>query len=90
VIKKLIDVIPYWMAHALVALGIAIVLWLPLGLVTGLTTGIAFYVVREIAQWEANKKFDWPGLLAPLVVNGGVMLFYLWVAPMFAFPMWSI
>jgi hypothetical protein len=65
--KALIDKVPYWVAHALVALAIAAVLWWPFGLVAGLCAGVAFYAGREHAQWEIYKFFDWKGLLSPLV-----------------------
>jgi lauroyl/myristoyl acyltransferase len=76
-IQKLIDFVPYWIAHALVALAIALTLWLPLGLVAGLAAGIAFYAGREHAQWEIYKTFDWKGLAAPLAVNGVLLAAYL-------------
>jgi hypothetical protein len=58
---------PYWINHALIALGIAALLWWPFGITAGLCAGIAFYAGREIAQWEIYKTFDWKGLVAPLV-----------------------
>lgn len=58
----------YYICHAAFALLIAGIAWWPLGLPTGLALGAMFYVSREIAQWEDKGTFDWPGLLAPLMV----------------------
>jgi hypothetical protein len=57
----------YYLCHAVVALLIAVALWPFLGLVAGLAAGAAFYVGREFTQWEGGLKFDWKGLLAPLL-----------------------
>lgn len=56
----------YYVCHTLVALTIAAALWWPIGLPMGLASGAAFYVGREIAQWESGLPFDWKGLAAPL------------------------
>jgi hypothetical protein len=77
VISKIIDATPYWAAHALVALGIALVLWWPLGLAAGLASGVAFYAGREFTQWESGLPFDWKGMLAPLIVNSVILAAYL-------------
>lgn len=58
----------YWMCHAVFALLIAVLLWPLIGLDAGLAAGAFFYVGREYTQWESGLPFDWPGLLAPLVV----------------------
>jgi phosphatidylserine synthase len=64
--KALIDKVPYWVAHAFLALAIAAALWWPFGLVAGLCAGVAFYAGREHAQWESGLPFDWKGMAAPL------------------------
>jgi hypothetical protein len=65
------------------ALFIAAVLWWPLGLNAGLTAGAFFYVGREVAQWEEGggpgKPFDWPGLLAPIILCAAVYVVSLFV-----------
>lgn len=67
----------YWMCHAVFALVIAVALWPALGLAAGLTAGAFFYIGREFTQWEqgggAGLPFDWPGLLAPVVVCSAVL-----------------
>lgn len=60
--------LPYYLCHAVIALGIATVLWPVLGLKAGLAAGAAFYVGREFTQWEGGSPFDWQGLAAPLIV----------------------
>lgn len=60
----------YYVCHALVALAIALVLWLPFGLHAGLAAGGAFYAGREYTQWESGLPFDWKGAAAPI----GLML----------------
>lgn len=57
----------YYLCHAVVALLIAAALWPFIGLVAGLAAGAAFYAGREFTQWESGLKFDWRGLLAPLL-----------------------
>ena len=58
--------LPYYFCHAVIALGIAAVLWPVLGLKAGLAAGAAFYAGREFTQWEGGSPFDWKGLAAPL------------------------
>jgi hypothetical protein len=62
----------YYICHAVFALAIAVLLWPFLGLSAGLSAGAAFYVGREYTQWEqgggAGLPFDWPGLLAPVLI----------------------
>ena len=57
----------HYLCHALIALAIGVVLWPFIGLVAGLAAGAAFYAGREFAQWQSGLKFDFPGLLAPLL-----------------------
>lgn len=57
----------YSLCHTVVALAIAAVLWPFVGLVAGLCAGAAFYCGREYTQWESGLRFDWRGLLAPLL-----------------------
>jgi hypothetical protein len=57
----------YYLCHALIALTIGVVLWPFLGLVAGLAAGAAFYAGREYTQWEGGIRFDWRGLLSPLL-----------------------
>jgi hypothetical protein len=71
-----INAIAYWMAHALVALAIALVIWPFLGLPAGLAAGVAFYAGREFTQWESGLPFDWKGILAPLVACLVVLVLY--------------
>ena len=59
--------IPYWIGHAAFALLIASILAYPLGYAAGLVGGAFFYIGREYTQWESGLKFDWRGLVAPLV-----------------------
>ncbi len=56
----------YYICHSLVALAIALILWLPFGLHAGLTAGGAFYAGREYTQWEGGLPFDWKGAVAPI------------------------
>lgn len=71
--------IPYWVAHS----GVALLLSIPFvwsNWDIGLWFGIAFYLGREIRDWEKlhNWKvegFDWKGLLAPLITNGILLTF---------------
>lgn len=66
-IKRLINKIPYWVAHAFVALCISLItgFWL---------SGTMFYIGREIRdleklhEWDL-KGFDWKGFLAPLAIS---------------------
>jgi len=75
-LQKIIDFVPYWVAHALVALGIALVIWPLLGIPAGLAAGVAFYAGREFTQWESGLPFDWKGMLAPLVACSVVLGVY--------------
>lgn len=60
----------YYFCHMAIALLIGITLWPLVGLPGGLAAGITFYAGREIAQWQDGKPFDWPGIIAPLISNG--------------------
>jgi len=71
--EKLIEITPYWMAHAYVAIAISLITgyWL---------AGTLFYLGREIRDWEKLhdwdiKGFDWKGLLAPLVTS--IILYFI-------------
>lgn len=69
----------YSMCHALVALCIAVVVSPLISVPAGLAAGAAFYVGREYTQWESGLKFDWPGLLAPVLLCLTLLVSY-WVA----------
>lgn len=85
-ITKLNDVpVPYYVAHAIVALIIAAVFWPLIGLPAGLAAGVGFYAGREFTQWEQGGgeglPFDWKGIVVPAVVSAAVLLAYLhWFA----------
>jgi len=64
---------PYWLNHALIALGICLVIWPFFGLSAGALTGASFYAGREIAQWEAKGYWDWPGLVAPVALMAVIL-----------------
>lgn len=67
-IQKAIDATPYWVAHAVIALLIAAVIWPFFGIYIGLLVGAGFYSLRELYQWKILKlPFDWPGLISPVV-----------------------
>lgn len=51
---------PYWLDHLLVAAAISLVLQEPLA-------GALFYAGREVRDREKLGRWDWPGLLAPVV-----------------------
>lgn len=72
----------YWMCHIavalLIAIGVALVFWLVVGLRSaiymGLTAGATYYIGREITQWESGLPFDWKGLMAPVLVNLAILI----------------
>ena len=68
----------YYLCHAVMALLIAAALWPLLGIVAGLSAGVAFYAGREFTQWEQGGgpglPFDWPGIAAPVVACGSVFV----------------
>lgn len=66
----------YYACHAVIALLIAAALWWPLGLLAGLSAGVAFYAGREYTQWESGLPFDWKGLLAPLLACLSALIVY--------------
>lgn len=67
----------YYFCHAVISLIIAAALAPFVGVPAGLTAGASFYAGREFTQWESGRAFDWPGLLAPLVVCGVGLLIYI-------------
>lgn len=78
----------YYFCHVVFALLIAgattLVFWWPLGLIVsaafGLGIGAGFYGGREFTQWEqgggAGLPFDWPGLVAPVLICVAMVLLY--------------
>lgn len=71
----------YYFCHAVIALLIAVALWPVFSLTAGLCAGVAFYAGREFTQWEQGGgkglPFDWPGVLAPVIVCFSLWLFIL-------------
>lgn len=64
----------YYLCHAVIALLIAMVIWPVLGIVAGLSAGVAFYAGRELTQWESGLPFDWKGIAAPFVACFAVLI----------------
>ncbi|HEY7749329.1 MAG TPA: hypothetical protein VH933_11705 [Aestuariivirgaceae bacterium] len=55
------------MCHIAVAMIIMGAVWALTGNgLAGALAGSFFYVGREFTQWEELKRWDWPGLLAPV------------------------
>jgi len=74
-INRIIEATPYWLHHIVVAIAIQLVVGLivdiallsPDGLGVGTASGIAFYVGREVRDRQKLGRWDWPGLVAPVV-----------------------
>lgn len=66
----------YWLVHAIISLAITLSL-----IAYGnnkliiVSTGVLFYLGREIAQYEGKKTFDYKGLLAPVIA--AVILYHI-------------
>ncbi len=69
------DDIPYWLEHVFVAVTIQVVVGTLLdvtllstdGVTAGTAAGIAFYAGREIRDRQKLGRWDWPGLIAPVL-----------------------
>lgn len=65
---------PYWLHHALVALGIMAIIWPIAGPAAGALAGQFFYLGREVRDREKLGSWDWPGLAAPVLGNSAAYL----------------
>jgi len=57
--------IPYWAGHASLAVTVSLLFYFFREI--WFLSGAIIYISREITQYQYEKKFDWRGLLAPVL-----------------------